>query len=184
MKNNTFLVAGIDKGSIVDGEGWRYVIFFQGCKHHCVGCHNPETWDFKHGEKMTPEDILNDLEACNSNRFMDITFSGGDPFFQAEAILPLAKKLKSLGYNIWAYTGFNFDNFLEFKAQGFSKTTKGIEVNAQMIKLLTYIDVVVDGEFEIDKRTLDKTFMGSSNQRLIDVKKSIRNKKVVMYNIE
>ena len=184
MTKSKFFIAGIDKGSIVDGEGWRYVIFFQGCKHHCDGCHNPETWDFEHGNAMTVEDIVHDLEECNSNRLMDITFSGGDPFFQAKAIVPLAKELKALGYNIWAYTGFSFDNFLEFKQTGSSQTNKGVIVDKDMIHLLSYIDVVVDGAFEIDKKTLDRTFVGSSNQRIVDVKKSLRGKKVILYNFE
>ena len=178
-----FNIAGIERNSIVDGEGWRYVIFFQGCMHACEGCHNPETWKFGEGQNMTVDEVLDDLEKCNSTKIMDITLSGGDPFFQAKDILPLAKALKEKGYNIWAYTGFKFDNFLQFKETGESRTANNVAVTSDMVKLLKYIDVVVDGPFLKDERTVERLFVGSKNQRLVDVKKSLRRKKVVEYNV-
>ena len=166
-------IAGIGENSIVDGEGWRYVIFFQGCLHKCKECHNPETW------KLNID-----------SGFFDITFSGGDPFFQAAEVKELARRLKEEGRNIWAYTGFKFDKFLEYIKDGgvetkslFTDTDKPI-VTEDMIELLQYVDVVVDGRFDINKRTVELPYRGSTNQRLIDVQESLKKKKIVLYNID
>ena len=173
-----FRVAGIERYSIVDGEGWRYTIFFQGCKHNCEGCHNPETHSFDCGEEMTDDDILNDLADCNYARLMNITLSGGDPFFQAGKIKNLCIKLKALGYNIWAYTGFEFERFLNVKNGGQEQW-----VNDAMVELLNYIDVVVDGRFILARRTLDCLYRGSDNQRIIDVQASLKENKVILYKL-
>lgn len=175
-----FRVAGIEKNSIVDGEGWRYVIFFQGCNHKCPGCHNPETWDFNAGKQLDDNDIIQELNTIDPERFLDITLSGGDPFYQAESIMSLCSKLKELGYNIWAYTGFDFDDMLAFREN--NDTSSGI--NKQMIELLEYIDVLVDGQFIISKRTVELAYRGSSNQRIIDVKESLLKNKVIEYTFE
>ena len=177
-----FRIAGIERESIVDGEGWRYVIFLQGCKHNCKGCHNPETHDFNGGNEVTEDFILNDLEKCNSAMLMDITLSGGDPFFQARNIIPLCAKLKERGYNIWAYTGFKFDEFIKF----IDGKKCHAEVNQDMIDLLNYIDVVVDGPFIESKRTISSEYKyrGSTNQRLIDVKKTLKDKQIRIYKVE
>ena len=177
-----FRIAGIEKNSVVDGDGWRYVIFFQGCKHHCRGCHNPETWNFTDGKEMNIQDIIQDLQECNKDKLMDITFSGGDPFFQAKEIIPLAKELKQQGYNIWAYTGFRFNRFLNY-INAEDQNKYNLKITDDMIKLLDYIDVVVDGRFVKDKRTVELSFRGSTNQRLIDVKKSLADNKIVQYEI-
>ena len=178
-----FNVAGIERFSIVDGEGWRYVIFFQGCSHQCEGCHNPETWEFSTGKVMTEEDILNDLQECDADRVLDITLSGGDPFFQAEQILNLCKTLKEIGYNIWAYTGFDFEDFLNYKKNK-DKADTNTKVTKAMVDLLKYIDVLVDGRFILCNRTMDLSYRGSTNQRLIDVQKSLKRKKTVLYDLE
>lgn len=175
-----FRVASIIKDSIVDGEGYRYVIFFQGCSHNCFGCHNPQTHSFTGGVELDDDYILNDLKKSNKAGLMDITLSGGDPFFQAKKILNLVKSLKKLGYNIWAYTGFSFDDFLNFR----DKKECNPKVTKDMIDLLDYIDVVVDGEFILSKRTLDSMFIGSTNQRLVDVSKSLNENRVILYELE
>lgn len=177
-----FRIAGIERESIVDGEGWRYVIFFQGCKHNCKGCHNPETHEFNAGIEVTEEFILMDLKICNSAGLMDITLSGGDPFFQAKNIKNLCAKLKESGYNIWAYTGFEFEEFLKF----INKEKCNKEVNQDMIELLNYIDVVVDGPFVESKRTISSEYRyrGSTNQRLIDVKETLKSRQIRIYKIE
>ena len=172
-----FRVAGIERNSVVDGEGWRYVIFFQGCKHRCLGCHNPETWDFNGGREMTTNDILKDLRETDPEKFMDITLSGGDPFYQADKIIDLCKELKKLDYNIWAYTGFDFEQFLSYRNCNKSQS----DITNSMIELLKYIDVVVDRPFIASLRTVELAYRGSSNQRLIDVKKSLKYNKVVEY---
>ena len=173
-----FRVSGIERESIVDGEGWRYAIFFQGCKHNCPGCHNPQTHSFDAGTELTDEDILNDLKVCNPVRLMNITLSGGDPFFQADKIISLCQKLKELEYNIWAYTGFTFEKFLNAR--------NGVQeewVTESMVELLNYIDVVVDGKFMLSRRTLNCPYRGSDNQRLIDVQASLKENKVVIYEL-
>lgn len=176
----SFRVADIVTDSIVDGDGYRYVIFFQGCNHNCYGCHNPQTHSFNGGIELTDEDILKDLEKRNKARLMDITFSGGDPFFQAGSIVNLAKKLKEQNYNIWAYTGFIFDEFISF----INNKKCDDRVTSDMIELLNYIDVVVDGPFILSKRTVEGEFVGSTNQRLVDVHKSLIENKVVLYELD
>jgi anaerobic ribonucleoside-triphosphate reductase activating protein len=172
-------IAGIETDSIVDGEGWRYVIFFQGCNHNCLGCHNPETHDFNGGKEFSVDDILKDLKELNPSKFMDITLSGGDPFFQAKEAINLCRALKKEDYNIWTYTGFEFEEFLNF----INNKTTDERINRDMIEMLGYIDVVVDGKFNRDKITLDLEYRGSSNQRLVDVQKSMALNKVVQYNL-
>lgn len=176
----SFRVSDIVRESIVDGEGYRYVIFFQGCNHNCLGCHNPQTHNFYGGVEMSDDDILRDLENCNKAMLQDITLSGGDPFFQARDIISLVKKLKDKGYNIWAYTGFVFDEFLNF----INKINCDKRINSDMIELLNYIDVVVDGPFILSKRTIDGNFAGSTNQRLVDVHKTIIKNEVVLYELD
>lgn len=183
-------IAGIERSSTVDGECWRYVIFFQGCLHKCKGCHNPETWNFTGGEEMTTQQILDDLHEFDNAHFYDITLSGGDPFFQASEVKELAKELKADDRNIWAYTGFKFEKFLEnldtaqaIDTRTFTDKDKP-EITADMIELLNYIDVVVDGKFMESKLTLELPYRGSTNQRLIDVKESLKKRKVILYNLE
>lgn len=183
-------IAGIGENSIVDGEGWRYVIFFQGCLHKCKECHNPETWKLNIGTKQSVQQIIDNLHKFDDSGFFDITFSGGDPFFQAAEVKELARRLKEEGRNIWAYTGFKFDKFLEYIKDGgvetkslFTDTDKPI-VTEDMIELLQYVDVVVDGRFDINKRTVELPYRGSTNQRLIDVQESLKKKKIVLYNID
>lgn len=181
MQNSTFgklRIASIAQESIVDGEGWRYVVFTQGCNHNCLGCHNPASHDFNGGEVVNIDTIITEIEG---NPLLDgVTLSGGDPFFQAKDLISMCKHLKSKDYNIWAYTGFNFEEFIKFK----NGDTCDNRVNADMIQLLQYIDVVVDGRFEQDKRTLTLEYRGSDNQRLVDVYNSLKSNSVVHYETE
>ena len=171
-------VASIVKESSVDGEGIRYVVFTQGCKHNCIGCHNPQTHEFNCGTQIEQADILRDME---SNPLIDgITFSGGDPFFQADECTILAKMCKENGYSVWAYTGFIFDDFLNFK----NNCKCNSWITNDMITFLNYIDVVVDGPFIEKQKTLDAQFKGSYNQRIIDVKESLENNKIIEYTLE
>lgn len=151
----------IQKDSIVDGEGIRAVIWTQGCIHNCPGCHNPETHSFQGGFVVDIEDIkeqINKLEGQDG-----ITFSGGDPMEQAEACLEIAKYAKDLGFSIWCYTGYTFEDLLK----------KAFYVKA-IREFLENIDVLVDGKFILAEKTYDAVFRGSKNQRLIDVKKSLQ----------
>lgn len=154
-------IAGMERESFVDGPGIRYAIFAQGCSHNCKGCHNPSTHDFNKGVLMDVEDIYNDIL---KRRFIDgVTFTGGDPFFQAEAFAYLAEMLKKENYHIIAYTGFYFEELL--KEESF-------------VKLLKNVDILIDGPFIMEERDLKLKFRGSRNQRVIDVKKSLGENKI------
>ena len=149
-------VIKIVDGTSVDGPGLRTSIYFAGCTHHCHGCHNPQSWDPEAGEETDIEDILARIEY---NDF-DVTFSGGDPLFQINEITELAKRIKSAGKNIWCYTGYKFEDII---------------ANTKLSQILPYIDVLVDSPFKLDLRDISLRFKGSSNQRIIDVKKSTKD---------
>ena len=159
------LAANIQPDSIVDGEGIRTVIWFQGCLHHCKECHNPETWNFDGGIEFDVEEIKAEIK--NLKYQNGVTLSGGDPFFQPIAALEIAKYAHSLGLNVWCYTGFTFEELLD---EDIAKK-----------EFLINIDVLIDGRFEIAKKSLACKFRGSTNQRIIDVTKSLENNKVVLY---
>lgn len=160
------LAADIQPDSILDGSGIRTVIWFQGCLHNCKGCQNPETHDMNGGMVVDIDEIKMKLK--NLKYQSGITLSGGDPFFQPEAALEIAKFAKSIGLNVWAYTGFTYEALLSDKSR---------------FDLLKYVDVLVDGKFMIDKKSLNCKFRGSTNQRLIDVKKSMEAGGVVLYDV-
>ena len=150
-------LAGIVNDSIVDGPGIRMTVFAQGCPHHCQGCHNPETWQFGCGTPMEEERIA-DIVATNP-LCRGVTFSGGEPFAQAEGFTKLAKLLKQRGYEVASYSGYTFEELLN-----------GTEAQRELLKS---IDVLIDGRFELAQRSLEIPFRGSKNQRIIDVKKSL-----------
>lgn len=155
-------IAGIEEESVVDGEGIRYVVFCQGCPHHCVGCHNPESWSFDGGSLIDSEDIYISMQ---KNELLDgLTLSGGEPFMQVDELLPLVQKMKPR-YNVWCYTGFLYEDLLKDNKR----------------KLLEYIDVLVDGKFILEQRDLTLRFKGSKNQRLIDVQKSLKENKIILW---
>lgn len=147
----------------VDGPGWRTSIYCAGCRHACPGCHNAETWPFDAGTTMSVDEVMEQLRATDGN----ITFSGGDPMYQAEAFAELARRIREeLHRTIWCYTGFTFEQVL---------------ADPVMSRMLPYLEVLVDGPFVAAQRSLDLLFRGSSNQRLIDVQRSLRENKVVEY---
>lgn len=148
-------IAGIIEESIVDGPGIRLVVFTQGCNHNCKGCHNPETHAFDGGELIAVDKII---KMIKENPLLDgITFSGGEPFDQAKECSVLAKSVKALGLNIVTYTGYTFEEMLE---------------REEFRSLLEETDILIDGKFEIDKKTQMLKFRGSENQRIIDLKNS------------
>jgi anaerobic ribonucleoside-triphosphate reductase activating protein len=175
-------IAGIERGNIVDGEGWRIAIFFQGCNHKCIGCHNEETHEFNVGKEYSVDELVEEIKkAMEENKLYEgITLSGGDPFFQAKEAAELCERLRDLDIDIWAYTGFSFDSFIDFKLDKEADR----RINSDMINLLNYIDVLVDGRFIECEKTIEKQFRGSSNQRLIDVKASLLNNKAIEYSLE
>ena len=150
-------LAGIVEDSIVDGPGSRCTVFSQGCPHCCPGCHNPETWDFGCGTPMDEERIY---EIVRSNPLCrGVTFSGGEPFAQAEGFSRLADLLKQGGYEVASYSGYTFEQLLE-------------GTPAQQ-ELLRRIDVLIDGPFLLSERSLEVAFRGSKNQRILDVPASL-----------
>lgn len=159
-------LSGVTGDSIVDGPGLRLTIFTQGCLHHCPGCHNPQTHDPNGGSWADTEDIL---AAAAENPLLDgITLSGGDPFLQPIPCLALAEGAHKIGLNVWTYTGYTWEALLE-------------ENDAEKLALLKETDVLVDGPFLLAERSLELRFCGSRNQRLIDVKKSLAEGKVVLW---
>ena len=159
-------IAGITKESVVDGPGIRYVIFSQGCKHNCKGCHNPSTHNFNNGEEIDVDEIINNV--LNAKHIDGVTFSGGDPFYQPKEFSYIAKALHKNNINILSYTGFTYEKIVNDK---------------DMKDFLENIDILVDGPFIEKERNLKLSFRGSNNQRVIDVKESLKNNKVITLNI-
>ena len=157
-------LSGIIKESIVDGKGIRYVIFVQGCPHHCYGCQNPSTWEFKQNILIDEQKIIDDI--LDNALCSGITLSGGEPFTQAKDLLPLVQKIHSLGKNVWAYTGYTFEQLIQF--------------NDDRTELLKNIDVLVDGRFILEQRDISLQFRGSKNQRVINVQKSLQEKQIIL----
>ena len=167
MESNKIRVAGLTNDSIVDGLGFRFVIFTQGCLHHCKGCHNPETWDMNGGKLMDIEEIKSKIKA---NGLLDgITFSGGDPFYQPEACANIAKWGKENGLNIWAYTGFLYEELLDMP---------------EVKEFLDLVDVLVDGPFILEEKSLLLNFRGSKNQRVIDLNETRKTGEIVLLEVD
>ncbi len=164
------LAAPLQCDSVVDGLGVRTVIWTQGCSHNCPFCQNPSTHDFNGGADFEIDDICKELQDIKKNKKQDgITLSGGDPMFQVDSVLEIAKFAKKIGLNVWCYTGFTYEQVLDLGKK-----------NPNYLELLKYIDVLVDGRFENDKKDLNLLFRGSSNQRLIDVPKTLKLGKVTL----
>ena len=155
-------IAGIVIDSIVDGEGIRDVIFFQGCPHHCKGCHNPETWRYDGGYFTKVPTIVRELSRSRNN----VTISGGEPLEQYNVLISLLSQLHAQGKTMWLYTGFKYENF-----------------NESMWKELheAGVEVVVDGAFREDKKDSTLLFRGSSNQRLIDLGNTLSTGRIVSW---
>lgn len=162
-------IAGTVNDSIVDGPGLRYVVFVQGCPHHCPGCHNPETWDFDGGKEVDTHDLVREMSA--NPLLSGLTLSGGEPFDQPEASRWLAVHARLLGKNVWCYTGYTLEEIMEKNKQ-------------EWRALLLFIDVLVDGPFIQEQKSLDLDYRGSRNQRLIDVQKSLDKGEVVLWTPE
>lgn len=159
-------LAGIVDESFTDGVGIRYTLFTQGCKHKCHNCQNPETWDFNGGQLFDIDRLIEDIK---ENPLLDgITLSGGDPMYQTQEILELIQKIKSnTSLTVWIYTGFLYEQCI---------------VDKDKLEVLKYTDVLVDGEYDEAKRSLQLKFRGSSNQRIIDVQKSLESGSIINYN--
>lgn len=153
--------------SIVDGPGLRMVVWTQGCIHNCKGCHNPQTHTLNGGYEIDTKDIIEKMKTLKLQR--GITLSGGEPFLQPEALEEVAREAKDKGLDVWAYTGFTFEQLLDKDSTSYFKN----------LNLLKHIDVLVDGKFVEAKRDISLKFRGSSNQRVIDVQNSLKHKKII-----
>ena len=155
-------ILSIVHDTMVDGPGFRTSIYCAGCPNACPGCHNPQSWDIRHGTMTSTEELM---EEIMSDPFANVTFSGGDPMFQAEGFAELARAIREQSdKTIWCFTGYKFENLLK---------------NPKQLELLKLIDVLVDGPFVQSLRDEDLFFRGSSNQRLINVRKSLETGQVV-----
>lgn len=162
-------IAGIAQDSIVDGPGRRFTVLMQGCHFHCAGCQNPETHDPAGGVDFPMEELI---EQMHSNPLTKgLTLSGGEPFDQPEDCLTLAKEAHKSGWNVWCYTGGIFEDLLDH----------GTEAQKAFLR---EIDVLVDGPFLLEKRTLSLPWRGSSNQRLINVPESLEKGRAVLWQPE
>lgn len=162
----TIRLSGIAYESLVNGPGMRRVFFAQGCQHNCKGCFNPNTHDFYGGEEKDIDQLIEDSLANPIIR--GVTFSGGDPWEQADKFAYMAKAFRENGLNIWSYTGYKYEYIIENK-----------DMRLGWSELLNNIDVLVDGKFEEDKMEKGLKFRGSANQRIIDVKESIRLNQII-----
>ncbi|MDE7194673.1 MAG: anaerobic ribonucleoside-triphosphate reductase activating protein [Oscillospiraceae bacterium] len=164
--SNKLRIAGIVEESFVDGPGIRFAVFVQGCPHRCERCHNPETHDFGGGREVDTDELF---EQCLANPLINgVTFSGGEPFCQAAALYKLGCRFKESGLNLMCYSGWTFEELLE-------KSISEEDVK----NLLSILDHLVDGRFELSQRSLQLKFRGSSNQRIIDVQRSLSENKAV-----
>ena len=145
-------IAGTVGESIVDGPGFRYTLFVQGCPHGCPGCHNPQTHDFEGGQDIELDTLLKDM--CRNPFIKGVTFSGGEPFCKAEPLYHLAVELKRKGKHLMAYSGYTFEQLLEL-SDPFVK------------KLLGQLDLLVDGPFIMAEKNIELRFRGSANQRVL-----------------
>ena len=160
-------IAGVEQESIVDGPGFRFAVYTQGCCHDCPGCHNPQTHPFEGGTLVEPEDLLK--MAAKSPLQKGITLSGGEPFCPAQEVLPFAQMAREAGYGLWAYSGFTYEVLTS--AEG----PKGAQ------ELLDLCDVLVDGPFVQELASYDAKWRGSTNQRVIDLARTRQEGEIVLF---
>lgn len=158
-------ICDVETESIVDGRGLRYSIFMQGCPHHCVGCHNPQTHAYDGGKLVSIEELLKDI--CKNPLLTGVTFSGGEPFLQAAALSQLGQMIHKQGLTVTTYTGFYYEKLLSLGKE-------------EIQKLLDQTDTLVDGPFMIEQKDLSLYFRGSRNQRIIDMNQTRKKGTVIL----
>lgn len=158
----------IEKTSIANGEGIRVVLWVSGCSLHCKGCHNPETWNANSGKPFNLEAKRELYEALDKSYIQGITFSGGNPLDSFPEVFALCKEIKEKFPNkdIWLYSGYTYEEI--------NQTLMGM--------ILEYVDILVDGKYIEEQRDLRLKWRGSHNQRVIDVQKTLKENKIVLYN--
>jgi anaerobic ribonucleoside-triphosphate reductase activating protein len=161
-------IAGVTNESVTDGPGLRMTLFFQGCPHACPGCHNPQTWNFSGGQEFDLDELVSTLEITPI--LSGVTFSGGEPFVQAEAAARIAGYVQSWKINLWVYTGYLWEKLLlEIDKPGYRD-------------LMNLVDVIVDGPYREELRNLALPYRGSQNQRIILVRQSLEQNRVVEWS--
>ena len=168
MKNNqlTIRLAGVVDDSIVDGPGIRFTIFTQGCFHNCPGCHNPQTHDPNLGYDESVDNLISRLDI--NPLLSGVTFSGGEPFLQPHPLAVIAKEAHKRGLNVISYTGYLYENLLK---------------DEEKMELLKEVDYLIDGPFILALRDLELKYAGSRNQRIIDVKESLKENKTILKDL-
>lgn len=166
LENNTLYVAKIVDNTIVDGYGFRTSLYLSGCDICCEDCHNKDIWDIDSGKAMRVDDVYSQI----TESFTNITFIGGEPMLQARALAVLAQKIKNTtDKTIWIYSGHTYEEILN---------------DEMYFNLLKYCDVLVDGKFIKKYFVNNLRFRGSTNQRIIDIKKSLDESKVILWEDE
>lgn len=160
-------IAGINYESTADAEGVACTIFFSGCKHRCNGCHSKDTWDFSYGKEISNELINIINQEIDKRPFLSaLVLSGGDPMYSAKKVKDFISKIHVPNNNIWCYSGFLIEDIIK---------------DNDMNDLLKICNVLVDGQFDINKRDITLKFRGSSNQRIINVQESIKKREIVLW---
>jgi len=157
-------IAGTVNDSIVDGPGLRMAIFFQGCHRSCRGCHNPESWPLGGGKVSGTKELFASI--CKNPLLTGVTFSGGEPLLRAGALLPLAAGIQLRGLDLAIFTGFVFEDILK-------------DGDADVLALLGYASTLIDGPFILEQKSLLLPFRGSKNQRILDLPRSLSEKRAV-----
>ena len=160
-------IASYVHDSIVDGPGLRLTVFVQGCPHRCPGCHNPQTHDFAGGKALSVAELVRQMD---ENTLLDgLTLSGGEPFAQAEDCAALARAARERGLNVWCYSGWTLEELLRDQRPGVRER-------------LELTDVLVDGPFLLEERSLALKWRGSANQRVLDLPKSLAAGEAVLWD--
>ncbi len=165
--NDTISILDVLRDTTVDGPGFRTAIYAAGCKHQCLECHNPQSWNITNGMLHSISDLL---KTVKEDEFANVTFTGGDPLMQVDEFAELAYRIKAeTKKNIWCYTGFTYEQII---------------ISTKLSQILPHIDVLVDGQYIKALRNEDLQFRGSSNQRIVDIQQSTKTGKICMWNDE
>lgn len=161
---------------VANGPGLRVSLFVSGCTHYCKECFNKEAWDFNYGEPFTEETIGKIITYMQNDHIAGLSLLGGEPLEHEnqKGLLPLLRKVKELYplKTVWCYTGYDYEKDIKGRMLGEWEETK---------ELLSYLDILVDGEFQVDKKDLNLRFKGSRNQRIIKVPESLQTNKIVLW---
>ena len=156
-------ILDIIRGTTVDGPGFRTSIYISGCRHHCHGCHNPESWSFELGNAMSLEEIMDIVKEED----FDVTLSGGDPLYHPDWVAKLCDEIHKLNHTVWLYTGFTWEEIMD---------------SPILLEAINKCDVIVDSPFILELKDTDLLFRGSSNQRIIDVKRSLDSGEIILWH--